>query len=57
MFIVISEVIKETLSIGLILLIAITVLLLLAVIIGVLLALLQRFRQIEGGVEDAAAKY
>ena len=57
LFIMISEIMTEPLSIGLILLIAITVLLLLGVIIGVISALLQRFKQIEGGEEDAAAKY
>lgn len=57
LFIVITELAKEQLSIGLLLLVIVSAAILLAVIMGVLLALMQRLKQIEGGEEDAAAKY
>lgn len=53
----ISEVLTQALSPGEALFLSIVVLSLAAVIVGVLLALKQRFKQIEGGEEDAAAKY
>lgn len=57
LFFMITEAMKERLSTGAFLVIAVLAALLLAVIIGVLLALWQRIKQIKGGEEDAAAKY
>lgn len=57
LFAIITESMAEHLTVGTFLLIALAAAALIAVILGVLFALRQRIKQIQGGEEDAAAKY
>lgn len=57
LFLVITEFLAERVSVAEMLFLFAFVLFILAIIAGIMLALYQRIRQIEGGEEDAAAKY
>lgn len=57
LFVMITEALRERLTVGVFLILAAVGTFLIAIVIGVLLALMQRIRQIKGGEEDAAAKY